>query len=155
MTWQYFLSLVFFSFFYYYYRPQRSWAKVIFSQACVKNSVHRGGGGCLPQCMLGYTTTTTHPLEQSPPDKADTPPGPDPLPPDRADPSRSGRPPTPLGPDPPPDQADTPPPREADCSIRSTSGRYASYWNVFLFYFIYLMLFFLHCVQDKTCRMSF
>ena len=45
--------------------PQRSWAKVIFSQACVKNSVHGGGGGCLPQCMLGYT----------PPDQAD-PPGP-------------------------------------------------------------------------------
>ena len=29
------------------YRPQRTWAKVIFSQACVKNSVHRGGGGGL------------------------------------------------------------------------------------------------------------
>ena len=31
-----------------YYRPQRSWGKVIFSEACVKNSVHRGacmGGG--------------------------------------------------------------------------------------------------------------
>ena len=28
----------------HFYRPQRSWAKVIFSQACVKNSVHRGGG---------------------------------------------------------------------------------------------------------------
>ena len=26
-----------------YYRPQRSWAKVIFSEACVKNSVHGGG----------------------------------------------------------------------------------------------------------------
>ena len=26
-----------------YYRPQRSWDKVIFSEACVKNSVHRGG----------------------------------------------------------------------------------------------------------------
>ena len=65
-------------------RPQRSWAKVIFSQACIKNSVHRGGG-CLPQCMLGY-------------------------PPPRSRPS----------------------PREADCSIRSTSGRYASYWNAFL-----------------------
>ena len=24
------------------YRPQRSWGKVIFSEACVKNSVHRG-----------------------------------------------------------------------------------------------------------------
>ena len=31
----------------------------------------------------------------------------------------------------PPDQADPPP--EADSSIRSTSGRYASYWNAFLF----------------------
>ena len=27
----------------YYYRPQRSWGKVIFSEACVKNSVHREG----------------------------------------------------------------------------------------------------------------
>ena len=34
---------------------------------------------------------------------------------------------------PPPPRADTPrPPREADSSIRSTSGRYASYWNAFL-----------------------
>ena len=42
---------------------------------------------------------------------------------------------TPSGADPP---GQTPPgeqtpPREADCSIRSTSGRYASYWNAFLF----------------------
>ena len=28
-----------------------------------------------------------------------------------------------------------PPPREADSSIRSTSGRYASYWNALLFIF--------------------
>ena len=28
------------------------------------------------------------------------------------------------------------PPGEADCGIRSTIGRYASYWNAFLFYFI-------------------
>ena len=27
----------------YVYRSQRSWGKVIFSEACVKNSVHRGG----------------------------------------------------------------------------------------------------------------
>ena len=26
-----------------YYRPQRSWGKVILSEACVKNSVHKGG----------------------------------------------------------------------------------------------------------------
>ena len=50
------------------YRPQRSWGKVIFSEACVKNSVHRGGG-CLPQCMMGYT----------PQEAADTPQEADPL----------------------------------------------------------------------------
>ena len=58
----------------YIYRPQRSWGKVIFSEACVKNSVHRGGRGVCPiacwdtssqrtrgrhpppqeKCMLGY-----------------------------------------------------------------------------------------------------
>ena len=65
-----------------YYRPQRSCGKVIFSQACVKNSVH---GGCLPQCMLGYTHTQTTPGQ-------------------------------------------TPPPPDGHCN-----GRYASYWNVFLF----------------------
>ena len=64
------------------------WGKVIFSEACVKNSVHRGD---LPQCMLGYhpppgagthplgpgplgagtpgpgTPWTRHPLDQAPP----------------------------------------------------------------------------------------
>ena len=25
-----------------YYRPQRSWGKIIFSEACVRNSIHRG-----------------------------------------------------------------------------------------------------------------
>ena len=34
-------------FFHYFYRPQRSWGKVIFSEACVKNSVHEGGGACM------------------------------------------------------------------------------------------------------------
>ena len=59
------------------------------------------------------------------------PPGPSRLPsrtrqtPHQADSPRPGR------PTPPPDQAD--PPQEADSSIRSTSGRYASYWNAFLF----------------------
>ena len=48
----------------------------------------------------------------------------------------------------PPDQtppgADTPseqtPPQEADSSIRSTSGRYASYWNAFLLVFVFLSI---------------
>ena len=122
-----------------HYRPQRSWAKVIFSQECVKNSVHRGGG-CLPQCMLGYTPPGTRPPQTR---QAD-PPGTRPPPTRQADPPRPGRhhhP--PRGADPPkqtppweqtsPRTRQTPPPREADCSIRSTSGRYASYWNAFLF----------------------
>ena len=42
----------------------------------------------------------------------------------------------PPGADHPPSGADPPPPpREADCSIRLTSGRYASYWNAQAFYF--------------------
>ena len=85
------------------YRPQRSWAKVMFLQAPVILST---GGGGLPQCMLGYHH----------------PPGSRHPPPPRADPSL---------------REQTPrlsrPPREADASIRSMSGRYASYWNAFSF----------------------
>ena len=80
-------------------------AKVMFLQVCVCPQ----GGGCLPQ------------------DQADTPAGPG-----RHPPPGPGR-------HPPWDQTETPPgpgrhppPREADSSIRSTSGRYASYWNAFL-----------------------
>ena len=56
-----------------YYRPQRSWAKVIISQASVCPQ-----GGCPPQCMLGYTPqdqqTLPHPPEQAdPPDQTHTP----------------------------------------------------------------------------------
>ena len=79
----------------------------------------------------------------TPPDLTHTP-GPDtPLPP------RPGTPPIPPGPDthpypprdqaPPPDKAPLPrpgTPPEADSGIRSTSGRYASYWNAFLLKFI-------------------
>ena len=44
---------------YVYYRPQRSWAKVIFSQACVKNSVHnRPYGHPVDMLILvGYSVT--------------------------------------------------------------------------------------------------
>ena len=38
-----------------YYRPQRSWDKVIFSEACVNNSVHRRGMcGCTGGGMHGF-----------------------------------------------------------------------------------------------------
>ena len=77
----------------------------IFTGVCLST------GGCLTLCMLGYTL---HPPRADPP-RADTPP--------RADPQEQT-----------PTREQTPPPhREADSSIRSTSGRYASYWNAFLF----------------------
>ena len=79
---------------------------------------------------------------------SENPPRPGRHPPWQGEPPLAGRPPR-QG-EPPPDQADspgretppqtrqtppagrTPPPREEDCSIRSMSGRYASYWNAFL-----------------------
>ena len=42
-----------------HYRPQRSWAKVMFLQASV--ILLTGGGGSLPQCMLGYTPRSRPP----------------------------------------------------------------------------------------------
>ena len=61
---------------------------------------------------------------RTPPDQADPPPGP------RRTPPRPGR--------PPPGPRKTPPPQEEHCSIRSMSGRYASYWNAFLYWnFVY------------------
>ena len=121
------------------YRPQRSWAKVMFLQACVCPQ-----GGVLPQCMLGYHPPGRPPLDQAPPrtrhlpwDQADTPPGPGrhtprtrQTPPDQADSPRPGRHHPPPGPG-------RPPPREADSRIRSTSGWYASYWNAFLFHIVF------------------
>ena len=110
------------------YRPQRSWAKVIFSQACVKNSVHRGGvsasvhAGIHPQTRppsgtrhppgadppgpgppLGPgTPPRADPPDQAPRDQAhpqeQTPPGPGTLP--RAD-TPGNRPPRPGTPPPP------------------------------------------------------
>ena len=88
------------------YRPQRSCGQGnIFAPFC--HSVHKGGG-CLPQCMLGYPPGADTPWEQTPP-QADTPweqtppPGADtPL---RADTPGSRH--TPTGADSPP-RADTP-----------------------------------------------
>ena len=79
------------------YRPQRSWAKVIFSQACVKNSVHGGGGRVSASVHAGIHT---------PPRTRHTPPGADP--PDQADTPGARH--TPLGADTPPDQAHPPGP---------------------------------------------
>ena len=139
-----------------FHRPQRSWAKVMFLQTSV--ILLTGGvcsrGGCVSQHALRQTPP--RPPEQTPPDQ--TPPPeqtlPDQMPPKadtpwsrhlppRADTPPQSKPPrpetpqdqTPPGPDTP--KPDTPldqthPLREAHSGIRSTSGRYASYWNAFL-----------------------
>ena len=74
-----------------YYRPQRSWAKVIFSQACVKNSVH-SGGRVSASVHAGIPPRSRHPPEPpgSRPPQSRHPPGAD-----------TPRPDTPLGADPP------------------------------------------------------
>ena len=100
----------------FFYRPQRSWGKVMFSQACVILFT----GGCLPQCMLGYT-----PREQTPPGTRH-PPAADP--PGADTPWQQTHPPAA---DPPPWQQTYIPPK-ACWEIRSTRGRYASYWNAIL-----------------------
>ena len=61
---------------------------------------------------------------------------------------------------PPQDQADHPPPQQgdpprvADCSIRSMSDRYASYWNAFLFLH-YFQLMGYQFVSDTKSFVSF
>ena len=139
-------------------------------------------GGSLPQCMLGYPPEQTPPgadTHDTPPPGQQTPPGAD-IPPrgrhtPRADtpqeqtplhgsrhplqsrhppeqkPPRGRHPPgadTPLGADPP--KPPTPP--GADTSIRSTSGRYASYWNAFLLF--YSLLFFQGQISKKITNIS-
>ena len=96
--------------------------------------------------LRANTTPRQTPLEQTPPEQ--TPPRADIPYPLAADTPQSKHHPQadPSGADPPradtpwsrPPQsrhprADTPPPQKADSSIRSMSGRYASYWNAFLF----------------------
>ena len=118
-------------------------AKVIFLHLPVIHSVHRGVGVCLS----AFWDTTPPPgparphppgTRQTPPGTRQTPPGPGRHPPDQADTPQDQVDTSRDQADTPPDQADSPPrdqadPREADSSIRSTSGRYASYWNAFLF----------------------
>ena len=125
-----------------FYRPKRSFGQGnIFTRVC--HSVHRGGG----------VPDQAPPRAGTPPDQAGTPPGPGRYtPPDQAGTPpllQAGTPPRIRQVHTPPDQAGTPPrirqvhtpprtrqvhpPRTADSGIRSTFGRYASYWNAFLF----------------------
>ena len=102
-----------------------------FRRLCFHRCLSVHGGGCLPHYMLGYThpgpeADTPHPGTRGRPPWADTPQA------DTPHPGTRGRPPwadTPLGRHP---RADTPP-CTVHAGIRSTSGRYASHWNAFLF----------------------
>ena len=80
----------------------------VFTAVC--DSVNRGG------------------MRQTPPQEADSPPK-------KQTPSPRSRPPPPKKQTPPPKEADPPRPQETDPppGILSMSGRYASYWNAFLF----------------------
>ena len=101
------------------YRPQRSCGQgYVFTRVC--DSVH---GGCLrrpPPPGPGRPPLAGRPprTRQTPLDQGD-PPG-----------TRQNPPPPGLGRH--PTGREYPPPPEEDCTIRSMSGRYASYWNAFL-----------------------
>ena len=136
----------------YYYQPQRSCGQGnVFTGVCLSTV------GCLPQCMLGCQTPRTRqgePLQTTQiPQTRENPPRPGRTPLDQGEPPGSGRE-NPPGPgrtppdqgETPPDQGDPPQTREnppdqgeppGPGSIRSTSGRYASYWNAFLFGIIF------------------
>ena len=137
------------------YRPQRSCGQgYVFTRVC--DSVHRGGlqagrtplaGGKAPQ-----TRQTPPAGGRNPPTRQADPPAGGRTPLDKADPPGKREEPPWDQADPPWQERETPPwtrqtppaggrshpqtrqtPREADSRIWSTSGRYASYWNAFLF----------------------
>ena len=108
---------------FHFYRPQRSCGQgYVFTRVC--DSVHRGGlqAGRTPPPRRRTPQAGRTPPRQGGPPSREEPPSPDQAdtPPDQAEP-------------PPRTRQTTPPPPEADSRIRSTSGRYASYWNAFLF----------------------
>ena len=132
-----------------FYRRQRSCGQgYVFTPVCdsvpggVSASVHAGIPPTWSRHHLGADT----PPEQTPhPLGADTPwsrhpPGADTPPPTPQEQTPLGAD-TPPGADTspeqthtPPEQTPPPPPRKTYSSIRSTSGRYAFYWNAFLFF---------------------
>ena len=135
-----------------YYRPQRSCGQgYVFTRVC--DSVHRGGRGSPENPPGTRQTPPIHPGRENPPGPGRHPPRPRRTPRTRQTPPNQGEPPR-QGEHPPPQQGEPPPPgprrtpppagrtpprpgrppREEDCSIRSMSGRYASYWNAFLSY---------------------
>ena len=135
-------------------------AKVIFSQACVILST---GGGLVryPPLQAGTPQAGTPPPGRHPPSPGRHPPlsRQAPPPPGRHPPENweqapppkiwSRHPPRKLGTGTPPEnweQAPPPkiwsrPPPKIWSRIRSTLGRYASYWNAFLFFMYFLSIF--------------
>ena len=107
----------------HYYRPQRSWGKVIFSEACAKNSVQKEG-----VCPIASWDATPPDQRQAPPRaRCRHPPG------TRGRHPPGAEPPSPGTRDRHPPYPGTDPQHSACWEIRATSGRYASYWNVILF----------------------
>ena len=113
-----------------YYRPQRSWAKVMFLQASVILSTG-GEGVCLSACWDARPPQSRHPPgSRHPSEQTPSPPlGPG-TPQTRHPPGADT--PRPVTHPPPQDQAHPP---GADTRIWSMSGRYASYWNAFFCFF--------------------
>ena len=135
-------------------------AKVIFLQVCVCPQ----GGRVSASVHAGMPDPPGPPRDQAdtPRDQADTPLGPGRHPPgtrqtppqDKADPPLPRTRHTPPGmrqTSPHPPGTRHTPPRQADSSIRSTSGRYASYWNAFLFVILLLTLLYDHSSLMDTC----
>ena len=140
-----------------FYRPQRSCGQGnVFTGVCLSTGGGGGEGVCLSACLDaitpppdGGTPPDGEPPPRGPgrpPPDGGTPPDGEPPPRDQADPPGTRQTPPWMEESPrmenlppPPRTRQTPPrgtrqtPREADSSIRSTSGRYASYWNAFLF----------------------
>ena len=117
----------------------------VFTSIC--DSVNRGSAsmhaGIPPPGPhpLDHTPRTTSPQDQNPPGEQT--------------PSRNQTPPgtrTPLGSRPPKDQT---PPRETDSGIRSTSGRYASYWNAFLFKCKFKQFFSMFTFCNRSIKYAF
>ena len=118
-----------------FYRPQQSCECYVFTCVCLSTR----GGGHLPQCMLGYH----HPQEQTPPPWSRPPREQNPL--EQTPPSPGADNPswekTPPGADTPPRSRHHPPCEQTTPWDQSNPprrdghfcGRYASYWNAFLF----------------------
>ena len=99
---------------------------------CPQGGVSRQGES--PQTGRTPPGRENPPGRETPPDQADPPAGR--TPPGQGEPHRTRQ--TPPAGRKPPGQGEPPgpgrtPPDQADSRIRSTSGRYASYWNAFLF----------------------